>query len=208
MKQDGKSSTESLVLRIAEALHKIGLAAKQQTWLASASEGVSATQGQILALLVSQGAVSSSQLARKLGVSLPTVSDSVRALVEKGFVVKNPGKGTPRGTSVTLTASGRGLGKRARAWPEFMAEAATELSPVEQAAFYSGVVKMIRNLQEQGLVPMGGMCVNCVHFRPYVYSENAPHHCALIDEPLRPSELRIDCPEHELVTCLANFGPV
>jgi hypothetical protein len=79
-----------------------------------------------------------------------------------------------------------------------MAAAVSELSGDEQRAFFSGVVKMIRSLQEQGLVPLSGMCVTCVHFRPHVRAGETPHHCALVDAPLAGDDLRLDCPEHEL----------
>lgn len=185
--------------RIAEGLYKIGLASKQQTWHSSTAEGVSATQGQILALLVAHGSMSVTELAQKMGVSLPTVSDSVRVLVEKGFSVKAPDERHPRAVLVTLTPAGRKIGTRARAWPEMMAEAVSSLSSNEQAAFYSGVVKMIHALQEQGLVPLGGMCVNCVHFRPNSRSGKSPHYCELIEAPLGPGDLRLDCNDHQLV---------
>ncbi|MGK3991591.1 hypothetical protein WME99_51570 [Sorangium sp. So ce136] len=65
-------------------------------------------------------------------------------------------------------------------------------------AFFSGVVKMIRALQEQGLVPLSGMCVTCTHFRPNVRAGASPHYCAFVDAPLATEQLRLDCPEHEL----------
>src|SRR5690349_11777328 len=74
--------------RIAQGLHKLGLALKHETWLAAAEDGVSPTQGQILAALATSDSTRPSQLAERLGVSLPTVSDAVRALVDKGLVEK------------------------------------------------------------------------------------------------------------------------
>lgn len=68
----------------------------------------------------------------------------------------------------------------------------------EQRAFFSGVVKMIRSLQDQGLIPVSGMCVTCVHFRPNVRPGATPHHCALVDAPLATEQVRLDCAEHQL----------
>ena len=186
-----------LAARIATGLHKIGLAMKQQAWQQANDEGLSATQGQILAALVAAGPLTGTELGARLGVTLPTISDSVRVLVDKGFATKSPDPRHPRASLVTPTRKGSTLGARARSWPEFMADAVTSLSPEEQRAFYSGVVKMIRTLQEQGLVPLSGMCVTCTHFRPQVHkSSQAPHHCALVDAPLAAEQLRLDCPEH------------
>ncbi|MFO0728517.1 MAG: MarR family transcriptional regulator [Myxococcota bacterium] len=191
-------NTESLSSRIATGLHKIGLAMKQQTWQQAYGEGLSATQGQILAALATHGALTATELSQRLGVTLPTISDSVRVLVEKALVSKSPDPRHPRASLLTLTKPGAALGGRARSWPEFMAAAVSELSADEQRAFFSGVVKMIRSLQDQALIPLEGMCVTCVHFRPNVRTGPAPHHCALVDAPLANDQLRIECPEHEV----------
>ncbi|MEZ4400826.1 MAG: MarR family winged helix-turn-helix transcriptional regulator [Kofleriaceae bacterium] len=183
--------------RIATGLHKIGLAMKQQAWQQASDARLSPTQGQILAALVTHGALTASELGQRLGVTVPTISDSVRVLVEKGLIKKSPDPRHPRASLLTPTDAGTRLGAQARSWPEFMAAAVEDLTVEEQRAFFAGVVKMIRALQEQGLIPVGGMCVTCVHFRPNVRAGATPHHCALVDAPLAPAQVRLDCPEHE-----------
>lgn len=190
--------SEPVASRIATGLHKIGLAMKQQAWQQANEEGLSATQGQILAALTTHGALTGSELSQRLGVTLPTISDSVRVLAEKKLLTKSPDPRHPRASLLTLTKKGAGLGARARSWPEFMVAAVADLSTEEQRAFYSGVLKMIRALQEQGLIPVNGMCVTCTHFRPNVRPGLSPHHCALVDAPLANDQVRLDCPEHEL----------
>jgi DNA-binding MarR family transcriptional regulator len=186
---------EPLPQRIATALHKLGLAMKQQSWQQANEEGLSATQGQILAVL-GGGALTSTELGQRLGLTLPTISDSVRVLVEKGLAGKRPDPRHPRASLITPTARGKRTGSRARAWPEFLADAVDTLSPEEQSSFFSSLVKMIRTLQENGQVPVSGMCVSCTHFRPNVHDGATPHHCALVDAPLADDQLRLDCPDH------------
>lgn len=192
--------TEPIEARIAAGLSKIGLAMKQQAWQQSNAEGLSATQAQILATLVAAGPLTSTELSERLGLTLPTISDSTRALVDKALLTKSKDPRHPRASLLTPTTRGAAIGAHARSWPEFMASAITELSKGEQRAFYSGVMKMIRTLQEQGLIPLSGMCVTCTHFRPNVHAGPSPHHCALVDAPLANEQLRLDCPEHELAT--------
>jgi DNA-binding MarR family transcriptional regulator len=189
--------TEPLAARIATGLHKIGLAMKQQTWQQANEEGLSATQGQILAALVAQP-LTGSELSDRLGVTLPTISDSVRVLVEKKLVTRSPDPRHPRASLLSPTKRGAALGARARSWPELFASAVDDLAPEEQRGFYVGVMKIIRSLQDQGLVPISGMCVTCTHFRPNVRGGETPHHCALVDAPLADDHLRLDCAEHQL----------
>ena len=193
-----EANSEPIVQRIATGLHKLGLAMKQQSWKEAAEEGLSPTQGQILAALAHDGLLTGSELARRLGVTLPTVSDSVRALVEKLLVEKRPDPRHPRASLLALTTAGKRQASRASAWPEFMATAVSSLSEAEQTAVLSGVMKMIRTLQENGQIPTSKMCVSCVHFRPNVNEGPRPHHCAFVDAPMASDHLRIDCAEHEV----------
>jgi DNA-binding MarR family transcriptional regulator len=189
-----------LASRIATGLHKIGLAMKQQAWQQANQEGLSATQGQILAAISAHGALTGTELSERLGVTLPTISDSVRVLVEKKLLIRSPDPRHPRASLLELTTRGAALAARARSWPEFMAGAVAQLTADEQRAFFAGVVKMIRTLQEQGLVPLSGMCVTCIHFRPNVRSGAAPHHCTFVDAPLGVDQLRLECPDHALAS--------
>ena len=188
--------SEPISVRIATGLHKIGLAMKQRAWQQANEEGLSPTQGQILAVLAVREGLTGTELSQRLGLTLPTISDSVRALVEKNLVIKAADPRHPRSSLLTPTKAGAALGARARSWPEFMADAIAGLAPDEQRAFFSGIVKMILTLQAQGLVPITGMCVTCTHFRPHMYPGAAPHHCTFVDAPLSSEQLRLDCPEH------------
>ena len=190
--------SDPIAQRIATGLHKVGLAMKQQSWQLANDEGLSATQGQILAALVARSPLTVTELSEVLGLTLPTISESVRVLGTKQLVSKSPDPRHPRASLLTLTARGRALGVRARSWPEFLADAVATLDDAEQAVFFTGIVKMIRSLQEAGLVPVSGMCVTCTHFRPNVHAEPLPHHCALVDAPMANDHVRLDCAEHEL----------
>ena len=113
--------TEPLASRIATGLHKIGLAMKQQAWQQANEEGLSATQGQILAALATHGALTGSELSQRLGLTLPTISDSVRVLVDKTLVTRSPVHALraracsrrPR----RARGSGRGRGPGRSSWP-------------------------------------------------------------------------------------------
>lgn len=182
--------------RIATGLHKLGLAMKQQSWVLANEEGLSPTQGQILAALSLEGALTASELATRLGVTLPTISDSTRALITKGLIDKAPDPRHARASLLALTAAGRGVARRVRSWPDFLASAAGALNEREQDAFLSGLVKMLRELQHDGRIPTSRMCVTCTYFRPNVHADPAPHHCAFIDAPIATRELRVECGDH------------
>lgn len=183
--------------RIATGLHKIGLALKHQTWTQANEEGLSPTQGQILAVLGVEGELSASEVAVRLGIGLPTISEAVTTLGEKRLVRRVRDPRHPRARLLRLTTSGVRRATKARTWPEFLASAVGSLTEAEQVTLLTALMKMIRALQEEGQIPASRMCATCVHFRPRVHKGPKPHHCAFVDAPMAAEHLRLDCADHQ-----------
>lgn len=202
MKSGGDSDAQPEVAeKLTTALAKIGLALRSQAWHGAAARGLSPTQGQILALLDSRKGTGArlTEVAAGLGVSTPTTSDAVKALVEKGLVRKEPAKDDARAIALVLTPQGKREASRVAEWPDFLLGAVDALDDGEKETFLVGLVKMLRVLQERGQVPVSTMCVSCRFFRPFVHDDSAkPHHCDFVDAAFGPSELRMECAEHEV----------
>jgi DNA-binding MarR family transcriptional regulator len=192
-----ETHSEPLDRRIATGLHKLGLAMKHQAWSRASGDGISPTQGQILAAVAAEGPLTGSELAERLGITLPTVSESARALVDKGALERRADPRHPRASLLVLTAHGRTLADKASTWPDFLASAAGALDQDEQRTFLAALVKMIHALQVDGHIPTSRMCVTCTFFRPNVHEGALPHHCAYVDAPMAEQHLRVDCAEHE-----------
>ncbi|MGH2587377.1 MAG: MarR family winged helix-turn-helix transcriptional regulator [Dehalococcoidia bacterium] len=185
--------------RVAAGLAKIGLALKHRAWQEAGPRGITPTQGQVLAVLHNhpQG-LSLTAIAEQLAVTAPTASDAVRVLTEKGLMRKERDAEDGRSIRVLLTAEGRRLAEAAAGWPDFLAAAVDTLAPEEQAVFLRALVKMIRELQERGEIPVARMCVGCRFFRPNVHPDRErPHHCAYVDAPFGDRSLRVDCADYE-----------
>lgn len=182
--------------RVAAGLHKLGLALKHRTWALAHEQGLSPTQGQILAALLNDGPLSASEVASRLGVSLPTVSDAVTTLIDKRLARRTRDPRHPRASLLRLTTTGRRRAAVAGTWPDFLAPAVSTLSNGEQTVLLMALMKMIRTLQEEGQIPTSRMCVTCVHFRPHAHEGPSPHHCAFVDAPMAERHLRLECQEH------------
>ncbi len=56
----------------------------------------------------------------------------------------------------------------------------------------------IEELERADLISRTRMCRTCRFSGDNAHKDAAePHHCNLLDLPLSPADLRVDCPEHE-----------
>lgn len=184
--------------RLAAALAKLSLAARHQLRQRAAGEGLSVVQAQVLTRLGQEGPVEIGSLAARLALTPATVSDSVTALERRRLARRQTVPEDRRRVVVAATARGKRMGSALALWPELFHQSIARLSGTEKQVFYRVLTRMILSLLEQGVIQEARMCVTCAYFRPGVHADaDRPHHCALVDVPLGPSTLRIDCPDHE-----------
>jgi DNA-binding MarR family transcriptional regulator len=190
---------ELLAKRVGTGLQKLSLALKTQAWHGAEQSGLTPTQGQVLSLLQSRGELRLNDVAESLGIRASTASESVRVLVEKGYIQKQRATDDARAVSLALTESGKKEAQLASSWPDFLVGAIDTLPPSEQEAFFLTLVKMIRTLQTKEQIPNSRMCVSCEHFKPNEDpTQDKPHACALLSATMSSYDLRIDCPEYRV----------
>lgn len=209
MSPSAKMSHDPLPDRLVTGLSKIGLAMKSRTWRRQGRKGVGPLQVQVLTYLRSchDQAATVSTIARELAVKLPTASEVIRTLSEKGLVRRRQKEADHRIVKVHLTARGAKAGKVESGWPEILAAATKQLSLQEQVSLLTALVKLIRVLQQQGEIPVARMCVSCQHFRPNEHkSGDQPHHCQFFDVSFGDQSLRLDCPEYVAVSTARAKG--
>ena len=189
----------SMPARIVEGLERIATALKSDDWSRAQAVGVNPTQLSILRMLEGRNAgLSVKDLSSLLGVSQPTATDSILALERKTLVEKRPDKADGRAVCVVVTAAGRSLLDTVREAAGSVGQAAAALDDADQEQLLVQLVRVIRQLQEQGSIPIQRMCVGCRHFRPYAHADAArPHHCTFVDAAFGQQDLRIDCRDHE-----------
>ncbi|MBL8014416.1 MAG: winged helix-turn-helix transcriptional regulator [Candidatus Omnitrophica bacterium] len=190
-----------LYQKIIVGFSKLSQAMKNKSWERGSQRKISPTQGQILAFLAGRkkdAITSLSDIVDHLGVTAATVSDAVRILTEKGLIKKTVGLDDKRLINHTLTLKGLKLAQEVSEWPDFMNQALDVLPADDHERLFLILIKMIRQLQVRGEIPVSRMCATCQYFRLNMYSDNQrPHHCAFVNEPFGNRNLRLDCPDHQ-----------
>jgi DNA-binding MarR family transcriptional regulator len=194
-----EKTDQPLSQKLGHALNRVQVAMRADSWEMCGQNDLNPTQGQILMLLGGRtNGLRLSEIASELAVSAPTVSESVATLVEKVYVRKGKAKDDGRAVTITLTAAGKRLAERLDAVGGTITTVLESLPEAEQIQLYRTMLRMVRQLQAAGRIPVSRMCVTCRYFRPNVHNDaRRPHHCALVDAAFGDQTLRSDCPEHE-----------
>lgn len=183
--------------QIAAAFGRLAAFWRASRWQDAADHGLHPTQAEILARIAAEPARAAS-LARALGVTPATLSDSVSALVSKGLAERRPDPADGRAQRVAATPEGLATAARLPAAPEALREQIAALPEADRGALLRALTRIIRGLQEARAIPVQRMCVTCRYFRPNVHDDaRRPHHCALVDAAFGDARLRLDCGEHE-----------
>lgn len=183
--------------RLATGMAKLGLALKHELRAQAGSRGLSPTQAQLVVALSSRPR-RVGELAAELGVGVATVSEALSAIESKGLVERRPDPSDRRAYEIRLTAAGSEAAAELAGWPDFLAAAIETLDPSRQEALLAVTIELIRRLQDEGRIPLARMCVTCAYFRPDAHPDDParPHHCAFVDAPFGPVELRVDCADY------------
>jgi DNA-binding MarR family transcriptional regulator len=192
----GDGGADDLLDRLTFAMERVSQADRTLRFDTAFPLGVSATQLAVLRTLATAPAQrrTSSDLAADLDLSAPTISDAVAALRRKGLVDDEPAP-APAGRRRPLrpTRAGRSLLRRAARGREPLRRALGGLSAPDQADLLSALLRVIADLQREGVVTVARMCTTCRFFDD---AGRVPR-CQLLRVPLPPAALRVDCPEHE-----------
>ena len=180
--------------RIAELVDRLGRMAHGLQY----ASGLNPAQWEALRFIARANRYSRSPgaIARYLGTTRGTVSQTLIALEAKGYVRRSRCDADRRALTVDLTETGRALIENDPLC--LVLRAAGALDCEEQSRLADGLEGLVRAVQTAKGMPQFGPCLSCVHFLPG--NDNRPAescHCALTDEPIPAGETAKICIEFE-----------
>ncbi len=187
--------------KLVAALERIGQALRLQLRDEAKRHGLSPTQLQLLIRLSHAPAQSHRvvPLAQELDVTQPTISDAMGALRSKGLVARRRSAADARAWTLELTERGQALAAGVSEWHDRTRTQLATLPAADKEQTLRVLLETISRLQQTGVITVARLCLTCRFYRPDAHpAETRRDHCALLDLPLGPSDLRVDCPEHQL----------
>lgn len=183
--------------KIVVALERLSEAFRVLLWNESKLNALSPIQIQVLIFLLFQPVEKCrvSYLAKEFNMSKPTISDSIKSLLEKGLIHKKSDPQDSRSYIVCLTDSGRLTAIKSSDFTKSVENPISSLDPQQKEIMLDGLLKIIHGLNLAGIITVQKMCFTCTHYR----ISDEGHYCKLMQMPLAYKELRMNCPEHEAV---------
>ena len=190
------TSTDS---RIIAALERISQAFRVLLWNESKEFSLSPIQVQVLIFLLhhSEEKRKVSYLADEFNMTKATISDAIKALDQKGLIKKVAEQLDTRSYVIHLTKKGIDIAGKTSVFTRELQIPIDKLNPDDKENLLLSLIGVIQHLNNLGIITIQRMCVTCIHYKPT--SNKHPHFCKLLNKKLESSELRIDCPEHQLV---------
>lgn len=184
---------EPLDLRLIVALERLSMAMRGDLARRGREHDLSPLQAQILSyLLALPEPPGVRDLARLLGLSPGTVSETVSSLERQGLLEKVPHPRNRRKVLLQLTEKGNGIAQDLAAWVHPLRESLARLPVETKAQTLWTLQEVMLALFREGRIPHVRMCLSCAYFDP------SQRYCTFLNEPLRPEDLRVDCPDHRL----------
>lgn len=200
MKQSSFSLNEQnqkIESRIVVTLERISEAFRVLLWNESKENSLSPIQIQILIFIHFHTfeKCKVGYLADEFNMTKATISDSVRVLLAKELVAKETDTIDTRSYSLSLTDEGKNIAKKASFFASSIEQPIEKLTQEQKTIMLNGLLKLIYDLNKSGIITIQRMCFTCSFYN----AENGIHYCNLLKTKLAESEIRVDCPEHEVL---------
>jgi len=185
-----------VAVKLVAALDRLARALRQHRQGAASKLGITPLQAEVLRTLYEGPPPEAvvGLLARELGVTQPTVTDSVNALVRKGLVARSTMQGDRRRTRLELTGAGHDLVATLTAAESELIAAVAGMGATSQETAYVSLLELIARFVDTGHIEVARTCLTCRYLGG---TPESGRHCLLLDMPLPDPALRVNCPEHE-----------
>ena len=186
----------NLSSKIVVGLERISEAFKVLLWEHAKTIGLSPIQIQILIFIAhhKQDYCNVSHFAQEFNVTKPTISDAVKVLVKKGFVVKDYSSTDSRRYSVFLSEAGQVIVSQTEGFANPIQKELNKINNTDLESLYKSITNLIYGLNKTGQLSVQRMCYSCKFYERA--SEN--HFCHYLNQKLNATDIRVDCAEFEL----------
>lgn len=188
----------SIESKIVASLERVSQAFRVLLWNESKEFSLSPIQVQVLIFLLhhSQPKRKVSYLADEFNMTKATISDTIKTLEQKQLIHKEYEPHDSRSYTITLTEKGKEIAEKTSLFSNQIQIPINKLDTTDKENLLLSLFDIIHHLNQSGIITIQRMCLTCQFYESNRNGES--HFCKLLNTKLADSELRIDCPEHQL----------
>lgn len=182
--------------KIAFSIEKLSQVSRVLKWQVSKKENLSPIQTQSLIYLRNhpEEFCSVNNLAKEFDLREATISEAIKTLEGKGYIVKQQKKEDKRVFILSLTPEGLKVADKVSTWSDLLLKHIRQLPSDRKERIMLCMMEVIKSLQKAGVIGRARMCLSCANFQKDVHPGlKKPHHCTLTDTPMASRDLSIDC---------------
>ncbi len=186
---------KSITSKIVVGLERISEVFKVLLWEHAKVLGLSPIQIQILIFIAYHKSelCNVSHLAKEFNITKPTVSDAIRVLDKKKYIIKDYSLSDSRSYSILLSNSGKRIVSKTEDFANPIEEQLKNNEIADLENVFSTLSKVIYQLNRNGILTVQRTCFGCKFYDKF---ENRSH-CNLLEKELFNSDIRLDCSEYE-----------
>jgi DNA-binding MarR family transcriptional regulator len=184
--------------KIIASLERVSQAFRVLLWNESKEFSLSPIQVQVLIFLLhhSDDKRKVSYLADEFNVAKATISETIKTLEQKQLIKKTYEPHDTRSYIIHLTEKGEDVAKKTSYFATQIQVPIDKLPSTDKENLLLSLLEIIHHLNKSGIITIQRMCLTCSYYQPKNNGEQ--HFCNLLNQKLADTELRIDCPEHNL----------
>lgn len=195
---DLQHQNQSIESKIVASLERIAQAFRVLLWQESKEFSLSPIQVQVLIFLLYHSAQKRkvSYLADEFNMTKATISDTVKTLALKDLISKEYEPHDTRSYIIHLTDKGKEIAEKTSLFTNEIRTPLDKLAQTDKENMLLSLLDIIRHLNKSGVITVQRMCSTCSYYQPLENGQK--HFCKLLNQSLHVTDLRVDCPDHEL----------
>jgi DNA-binding MarR family transcriptional regulator len=187
----------NLDYKIVAGLERLSQVFRILLWEKAKEHSLSPIQIQLLIFIQhhSQEKSTISYLAQEFNLTKPTISDAIKILEQKKLLKKIIDDTDSRSYTMQLTVAGKKVIAETENFAHPVTEIISKAAQADKLVLWENIAGLIRQLSELEVISVQRTCYNCRH---YTVKNKTPF-CNLLEQKLKPEDIRIDCDEFEHV---------
>jgi len=185
---------KSITSKIVVGLERIANVFKILLWEHAKVIGLSPIQIQILIFIAYHKTefCNVSHLAKEFNITKPTVSDAIRMLDKKKYIIKDYSISDGRSYTILLSDLGKKTVSETEKFANPIEKQLNTIGEADLESLFKSLSKLIYQLNKSGILTIQRTCFGC---KFYDKSKNK-NYCKLMEKELLTSDIRLDCPEY------------